>query len=611
MKSTVGRCLRELVASVPQKVGGGVLLAFFPLSMLIGGSGQESKRADTVDNTDQGKDSLSIGNYPTGFFGSPLDIPLNLSGNFGELRTNHFHAGIDLKTQQQEGLKVYASAGGYVSRIKVSPVGYGYAIYIDHPNGYTTVYGHLKSYADKFAQYVFEKQYEQQSFAVDLFPAPGALPVEKGEVIALSGNSGGSGGPHLHFEIRETVTEKVLNPLLFGFDIKDKIPPSVNGIWIIPMNDSTSVNGGKIPLSFPTRSTSGNCLLKSSVTPTVYGEIAFAIHTSDMLDGNTNRCGIYRIELFVDGLQIYGQRMDRLDFATNRAMNAHTLYERYKKDRSQIHGSYRLPGNPLDIYDNLVNDGIVTLKDGKDHQVEYRVVDIMGNESTVKFKVHAAASSKEKPKRKRESLAHFDWEQDNSYESDEIKLNIPAFALYEDVDLTITKKEKMAGAITPTYIIVSPYEPLHEKYSLCIRVDNLEEKYRDKAVVVRWDPDKDKIIAESSSYKDGFVCASPIYLGYFGVKIDTVAPVITNTDFTANMKGRTQFSFRISDWLSGIDSYTPTIDGKWALMEYDAKTNRLTYYFDPSRIRKGKHSFGLTVCDMAGNEKSFSENFEW
>ena len=269
--------------------------------------------------------------YPQDYFRSPLDIPLNLAGNFGELRTNHFHAGIDIKTAQQEGLKIYSAAEGYVSRIKVSAVGYGYALYITHPNGFTTLYGHLKSYSPKIDEYVKRNQYLLKSFSVDLFPEPNELPVAKGEVVALSGNTGGSGGPHLHFEVRETSTEKLINPLLFGFQVTDKIAPSITGIWIVPMNETSSVNGGKVPLSFPTKTYTGACALKTTTAPTVYGDFGFAIHTSDMLNGNENKCGIYRIELFVDGLQVYGQRMDKLEFETNRAMNAHTIYEKFKK----------------------------------------------------------------------------------------------------------------------------------------------------------------------------------------------------------------------------------------------------------------------------------------
>lgn len=555
--------------------------------------------------------SAQVKAYPRDFFGSPLEIPLHLSGNFGELRTNHFHAGIDIKTQQQEGLKVLAAGDGYVSRIKVSPVGYGYAIYITHPNGYTTVYGHLKRYAEKISRWVKQEQYRQQSFTVDLFPDSTLLPVKKGEVIGLSGNSGGSGGPHLHFEIRETVSEKVLNPLLFGFDIKDKIPPSIAGIWIVPMNDSSWVNNGRIPVSYETKSSSGKCSLKNPAPARVYGDFGFAVHTTDMLDGNANRCGIYRIEFFVDSLQVYGQRMDRLDFTTNRAMNAHTIYERFKKHKSSIHGSYRLPGNPLDIYDNLVNDGVVSFRDGKVHTCEYRILDFMGNTSSVRFQVQSLARPGETAPVAKNVLARWDWEKDNAIETEKVRMSMKAFTLYEDLDLTISEVKKISNAIGSTFLVASPYEPVHNAYSLSLKADKVKPGLENMTVIVRYDPDKDKISCEGGKYADGWISAEPAYLGYFALMTDTIAPSIANLDISASMKGRSQFSVRISDGLSGIDKIIPMIDNQWALMEYDAKNSRLTYYFDETYIAHGSHIFELTVTDLAGNEKKYRASFTW
>lgn len=552
-----------------------------------------------------------VKDYPQNFFDSPLEIPLYLSGNFGELRTNHFHAGIDIKTEQREGLKVFTAGEGYVSRIKVSPVGYGYAIYVNHPNGFTTVYGHLKKYAEKIDRYVKARQYEAQSFSVDLFPDSSLLPVSRGELLGLSGNSGGSGGPHLHFEIRETVTEKVLNPLLFGIEIKDKIPPSVSGIWIVPMTDSSWVNGGRIPVNYPTKTSSGNCLLKSTVPAKIYGDMAFAVHTTDMLDGNANRCGIYRIEFFVDGIQVFGQRMDKLDFTTNRAMNAHTIYERFKKERSSIHGSYRLPGNPLDIYDNLVNDGIVSFRDGQLHECEYRILDIMGNTSTVKFKVQALNGPGGEVPVSKDVLTRWNWEEDNSIETDDVKIEMKAYTLYEDTDIRIKAINKIANTVGPTYAIVSPYEPVHNAFKLSIRGEKIKPGFEHKTVIVRYDPDKEKISSEGGKYENGWITAEPMYLGYFALMTDSIPPSVASLDFSAAMKGRSQFSMRISDALSGIQQIIPAIDGKWALMEYDAKNNRLTYYFDEAYITRGKHVFTLTVRDGVGNEKVFKGNFEW
>jgi hypothetical protein len=555
-----------------------------------------------------GLESNAQQDYPQDYFRSPLDIPLNLSGNFGELRTNHFHAGLDLKTQQQEGLKVYSVADGYISRIKVSPFGYGYCLYVTHPNGYTSVYGHLQRYASKIDKYTKDEQYKLESFSVDLFPDPTALPVTKGEVIGLSGNSGGSGGPHLHFEIRETQSEKVINPMLFGFQIKDKIPPAINSVLIVPMNDSAWVNNAQLPIGMETKVSTGKCALKSAVPAKVYGDIGFAIHTSDGLDGNANRCGIYRIELWVDGVQVYGQRMDKLDFTTNRAMNAHTLYERFKKNRSQIHGSYRLPGNPLDIYDNLVNDGIVSFRDNKLHNCEYKVFDKMGNSSSIAFQVQSLSSGGKQPAKK-PYLAHWNWEEDNHYQNGDVDIFMPAYTMYEDLDLSITKSSLIKGAVTPTFCIASPYEPVHHAYKLGLNAQTVPEKYKDKAFIGRWDPDKTKLNAEGGKMEGGFLYAEPSYFGYFAILIDTVKPNITNVDLAANMKGRSSFSFKISDWQSGIDQIIPKIDGKWVLMEFDAKSARLTYYFDRERLSGGSHIFELTVIDERKNAKTFTLPF--
>lgn len=544
--------------------------------------------------------------YPKNYFQSPLEIPLNLSGNFGELRTNHFHAGIDIKTEQREGLNVLAAAEGYVSRIKVAPAGYGYALYIDHPNGYTTVYGHLLRYAPNIDEYVKNQQYDLESFSVDLFPEKGLLPVTKGEVVGLSGNSGSSGGPHLHFEIRETATEKLVNPLLFGLVVKDKIPPSVSHVWLVPLTDSSWVNGARLPVVLETKGGG----LKTTTLPNVYGDVGFAITTVDMLDGNSNRCGVYRIELFVDGLQVYGQRMDRLDFATNRAMNAHTIYERFKKDRSSIHGSYRLPGNPLDIYDNLVNDGVISFRDGKAHACEYRLLDIMGNESRVKFNVQSLTAPG-KPLPSKAHLAHWDWERDNAIETERVRISMKANTLYENLDLDITETTKIANSVGPAYLIASPYEPAHNAYSLALKADKVKPGYERKTTVVRWDPDKNKLIAEASKFENGWISAEPMYLGYFALMTDTVKPGISVVDFAAIMKGKKSFSFKISDGLSGIDQIIPRIDGKWALMEYDAKNSRLTYYFNSRYIAPGEHQFELTVIDAVGNEKKFNGRFTW
>lgn len=238
--------------------------------------------------------SSSAQEYPQGYFRSPLDIPIFLSGNFGEIRSNHFHAGLDMKTESVEGKNIYAVADGYISRIKIGHGGYGKTLYITHPNGYTSVYAHLQSYEGEIGEYVLKAQYKKESYEIELFPGKNALLITKGDVIALSGNSGGSGGPHLHFELRETDTETPVNPLLFGFDIKDDIKPTIKKIGIYPVPGKGSANGSDNPKLIEL--SGGNGVYKLG-TLKMSGQIAMGLEVLDKLNGSSNRCGVYSIEL--------------------------------------------------------------------------------------------------------------------------------------------------------------------------------------------------------------------------------------------------------------------------------------------------------------------------
>ncbi|MGL5889408.1 MAG: M23 family metallopeptidase, partial [Bacteroidia bacterium] len=246
-------------------------------------------------------------NYPKNYFQTPIDAPLLLAGNFGELRPNHFHAGIDITTQGKEGIAIFAAAEGYVSRIRISPFGYGKALYITHPNGYTTVYGHLRNFNKDIGMYAERNQYEAELFEIDITVPPGALPVKKGEIIARSGNTGGSGGPHLHFEIRDTKTEDALNPLLFGLPVADKVAPTIVRVAIIPLDANARVNGKNQKKYIALKSLKGIFVpaTAADTLPRISGRIGFAVDAYDKESTPHGKNGVYGIRLSINGSDVY------------------------------------------------------------------------------------------------------------------------------------------------------------------------------------------------------------------------------------------------------------------------------------------------------------------
>jgi len=303
------------------------------------------------------------------YYAPPLKIPFLLAGNFAELRPNHFHAGIDIKTQGRTGLPVFAAAEGFISRITISPSGYGKVLYVNHPNGTTTVYGHLERFAGKIEAYAKKNQYEKQSFQIDIEIPEGKLPVAKSEQIAFSGNSGSSAGAHLHFEIRRTDEKILLNPLLFNMPVKDKLKPTVQALIIYPISDDASVSGIQAPKRFETILSGNTYQVKANPTISVYGKIGFGVQAVDLLDGSTNKCGIYSLKLKVDNETIYSFTMDDIPHEDSRYLNSLIDYERSVRTGQRLYKTWIQPGNKRNIYDVVEKHGIYKATDEKTHQV--------------------------------------------------------------------------------------------------------------------------------------------------------------------------------------------------------------------------------------------------
>ena len=535
---------------------------------------------------------------PKGYFSPPVDIPMLLAGSFGEMRTNHFHTGIDIKTQGKIGLPIHAIDDGWVSRIRVSLSGYGNAVYIDHPNGFTSVYAHLSKFNDEIAAFLKNAQYDLETYVIDLYPAQGKIHVSRDEIIAQSGNTGRSGGPHLHFEIRETKSELPVNPLLFGFDIPDHKSPKAYTVMAIPLDENAAINGNSI------QEVIGS---KLGTAYQVKGKVGFAIKTYDFFDGTRNQCGTFRVKLYRNDQLVYSHVLDQLDFYTNRFVNAHVVYDYFKKNKSRFQRSYRLPFDELPFYERVLDKNQWNHLPDSIYHYRYVLEDYAGNLTQVNFTVkgikQGSNSSWKTP--------NFLFGQPNEFHLENCAVYVPSGRLYDDIYFECNEMPKISGAISPTFKIGNPEIPLQDKIIIKIKTNIQDSLLRDKAVVIRYDAKKDKITSIGGKYREGWMEVKTKDFGQYAVLMDTVAPKISPLNFGKNMKGKKTMSFKITDDLSGIVNYKILIDGQWVLGAYFPRASKLEYRFDQFRLNHGNHSVLVVVEDERGNESVYSSDFVW
>lgn len=543
--------------------------------------------------------------YPLSDFRQPLDIsPPALAGSFGELRANHFHSGLDFRTNQRQGYPVYAVSDGYISRLRVQNSGFGLSLYINHPNGYTTVYGHLQRFAPKIARIVLDLQYKNSSYELDQFPAMQSIPVKKGEIIAWSGNSGSSGGPHLHFEIRNTKTEVTINPQLFGIRIPDQVPPVIQSMYVYRLNKQAFDED--IPKQyFQVAGANGKYHLNKVNVVHLHGEVGFGIVTNDRHTGLSGLNGVYSITLEVNGNPVFKSMVDQFSFENSRGINSHIDYPTYIKSKTSIQKSFKDPGNPLKIYHDLVNDGRVEINDGQVYDVKYIVKDFAGNESILAFKVIGDRDANI-PEKTKPAGVPFAYNAANEFTANGLKIVIPKGSLYNDLSFQYSVSAAMTKkAFSPIHHIHKTTTPLHSGFDLWIQPDSNLLKWKEKSLIVNTAGQ-----SQGGFFEAGYVKASPRVFGNFYVAIDTVPPVIVavNIGPNKNMAGVGRINLRIADALSGIKKYQGYIDGKWVLMEFDAKTASIWHTFD-QKTQPGKHTFELIVEDMKANTKKYLVTF--
>ncbi len=558
-----------------------------------------------IFNSAAAQNILKSVDYPTNYFRSPLDLAPVIAGSFGELRGNHFHSGLDYKTNQRVGYPVYAVADGYISRLRVQSTGFGNAIYITHPNGYTTVYGHLQKYNQRINQTVKDYQYRIESYEVDFPLLSVEIPVKKGEIIAWSGNTGSSGGPHLHFEIRDTQTEETINPQLFGLTIPDRVKPTISGIYLYRLNNEP-FSENTVKQFFQVSGANGNYKLLQSPVINVNGEIGFGIMTTDHNSASANTLGVYSIDLRMDGKSIYTSVWERFSFENSRAINSHLDYPALISSGRKIQKSFADPGNPLTLYKTLnETKGLLNLTDSEVHDMEYIVKDVLGNISSLNFQIRNNPLIQFASKQNNSS-AKLKYDQENTFEKDDLKIVIPKGTLYTDLDLNFSTSAKPTGGYSKLMTVHNNLTSLHKYYALWIKPDStLTDDLKSKAIIV-----DSKRISQGGNFEDGYVKAGSRTFGNFYVAVDTVAPKIVpiNISDGKNMAGISKMIFKISDNLSGIRSFKGMIDGKWVLMEFDAKTATLWHTFD-ERTTSGEHQLQLVVTDIKDNSKTYTSNF--
>ncbi len=540
-------------------------------------------------------------NYPTDAFRPPLDIPLILSGTFGELRANHFHAGIDIKTQQREGLPVYAIGDGRVSRIKVSHWGYGKALYIVHPNGYTSVYAHLQKFSPEIEAYVKKVQYQKKSYEVEIFPSSTDIPLNKGELIAYTGNTGGSAGPHLHFEIRTSASEMPTNPLYYGLEVRDATSPTLLAAYAYPLSENAQVNQSQEKVQLKYHRQADGTFLADKVTAS--GLIGFGINTYDRQDLAANKNGPYSIKKSVNGRVYSEYRFETFSFPESRYINTLIDYPHYATYGERIQKTYKKSSNLLGIYQNLYNDGKVEINEGLSYNVEIQISDLAGNNTKLIIPVEGKRQEILIPRKEEKTDNYILAKKPMNFDLGGAKVYFPANTFYDNFFIDLKKGQD-------TVTIHNNTVPAHRNFTITFDVSKYTNEEKAQLFIGRLD--KDLKPSYSSTYKRGTTFTTRTRnLGTYTLARDTVAPSIEPKNFRDKqwLSNYNYLSLRIDDDLSGINTYTATLNGKWILMEYEPKTKTLTYNFDDIKLDQTQGDLKVVVTDNVGNSSTFTSTF--
>lgn len=528
----------------------------------------------------------------------PLDIPLKLSGTFGEFRPTHFHAGLDIKTQGKEGFKVSSIKAGSVRRIKVATTGYGKCLYIQHADGTTSVYAHLKKFAPKIESFIKAYQYEKETFLTQKFLKLGEMTIEQGEVIGYSGNTGGSLGPHLHFEIRDTKAETALNPLQLGFEIPDSIRPVVQGFYRYKMDENGLSEKTQLPLE--------------RINDSVYqvdlqrlgGTHSFGIRLFDRQDLSSNRNGIYKATVKVNGEETFSYTFDKIDFRDGKKIDALIDYPIYREERIRIQKLFRDLDVDYSFLPKTAPNGFVDFEKDRAYQIEIIVEDYTRNKTYISFYVEGkedfpadAITAMKNP---------IETDKDYLFAFDQHEVYVPKNTFYQTIDLVIEEKKD-------TLIIEEIPFPQRKGFELSIAIPKaLDSIERQQLSLAIYDPNEKKEEEQLryvwTAKKDSILQTKYAYAGQYVLTKDSLAPTIKPLNFK-DQQWMSNYKFlevEVDDTFSGIKSYRATINGQWILMEHEPKDKTLTYNFADIEFDQTQLDFELEVEDQVGNTSVFN-----
>ncbi len=547
-------------------------------------------------------------NYPKGYFSWPVEAKKALVANFGELRPNHYHMGLDCRTDQVENRRVLASADGYIAKVKIEPVGFGRCIYINHPNGLTTLYAHLNDFNPALEKYITEQQYQLQSWKVFLDVPPGLFSVKKGQFIAYSGNTGGSQGPHVHFEIRDTKTDKVLNPLLFGFPVVDNIPPDILRLAVYDRNVSTYEQS---PRFYSIKKVNGIYVTIPSLLTINTNKVSFAVTAYDRYTGSTNKNGIYQAVLYDNDQPVSGFQLDSIRYDETRYMNAHVDYKLRSGGGSWVQHLSRLPGYPPGVYKDISGDGVIDIADGAVHPIKIEVKDAEGNTSLLKFNLQASNIPPVKYvydplgiNQQKEFLPGFI----NVFENSHISFYQPENALYDSIRFKYN--ETIPGQGNTIFQLHNGNVPVQSLFP--VKIKNSTTANPGKMVMHRFWNDKNdyaRAIRVSMGYEKDWYQASFRAFGNFQLVEDIIPPTIIPVGIREGMNAAklNRIAFVIKDNTKELQNFSAFLDGKWLRFTND-KGSAFIYKFD-EHCPPGAHELKISVEDCVGNKAERTYHF--